>query len=44
MTFKDKPTLENVMFGHFNSKRLELNHIFERGLVFKCHILYFEFS
>jgi hypothetical protein len=24
-------------FGHLNSRRRELTHIFERGLVFKCH-------
>jgi hypothetical protein len=38
MTFKDKLTFENICFGHFNSRRLELTHIFERGLVFKCQI------
>jgi len=37
MTSKDKPTFGNVIFGHFNSRCLELTHIFERGLVFKCH-------
>jgi len=39
MTFKDKPTFENVIFGQFNPRRLELTYIFERGLVFKCHII-----
>jgi hypothetical protein len=38
MTFKDKPTLENVFFGHSKSRRLELTKSFERGLVFKCHM------
>ena len=38
MTFEDKPTFENVIFGHLNSTRLDLKYIFERGLVFKCHI------
>jgi hypothetical protein len=38
MTFKDKPTFETVNFGPFNSRRLQLKYIFERGLVFKCHI------
>jgi len=44
MTFKDKPTLENVIFGHFNSRRLEFTYIFERGLVFKCHKLLSSFA
>jgi hypothetical protein len=44
MTFKDKPTFENVFFGHFNSRRLELTYIFERELVFKCHISYVSFN
>jgi len=38
MTFKDKPTFENVIFGHFDSRRLELTYVFERGLVFKCNM------
>jgi hypothetical protein len=37
MTFQDKPTCENVIFGQFNLRRLESTHILERGLVFKCH-------
>jgi hypothetical protein len=28
----------NVIFGQFNSRRLELTYNFERGLVFECHI------
>ena len=39
MTFQDKPTSEKVIFGHSNSRRPELIYVFERGLVFKCHIL-----
>ena len=37
MTFQDKPTFENVIFGHFYSTRLELTYILERALVIKCH-------
>jgi hypothetical protein len=37
MTVKDKPKLKNVIFGRFDSRRLELTYISERGLVFKCH-------
>ena len=37
MKFKDKPMFENVIFGHFNSRRFELTYIFESGLVLKCH-------
>jgi len=32
MTFKDKPTLENAIFGHFNSRCLELTYIFQTGV------------
>jgi len=28
--------LEDVFFGHFNSRRLDLTYIFEPGLVFQC--------
>jgi len=38
MTFKDKPTLENVITGQFNSRCPQFTCIFERGLVFECHI------
>jgi len=39
MTFNHKPTLKYVIFGHLNSRRLESTRGFERGLVFKCHIV-----
>jgi hypothetical protein len=37
MTLKDNPTFENVICGHFNSRRVHLTYVFERGLVFQCH-------
>ena len=37
-TFEDEPTFEDVIFGHFNRRGLELTYVFERGLVFKCHM------
>jgi len=39
MRFEDKPTSENVIFGHYNSRCLESTYVFERGLVFQCHTL-----
>ena len=35
---------ENVVFGHFSSRRLELTNILERGLVFECHSLLSNFG
>ena len=34
---QDKATIENVIFGHFNSRRFELLTLFERGLLFESH-------
>ena len=35
----DNPEFENVIFGHFNSRRLELTYVSECGRDFKCHMM-----